>query len=290
MYRFSSLFHSTQTDRAERERVEIKMRAVLGSGALVKPSTSNSGERSGKNINLLQYKIRGLSSSTPAMCFGLFSHRCWEYNHDLSVIFPRNETHYNVAHYIGHFLRPIHRAPTITDVRVSSILYCHTHGPSGYPFFVVSLTHTSLHSRPIVILLQGRDGRRLCRRTGTGTWVRIISRKPTPRLPSGAMGRAYIEDVLALAELSTEVNGGRAVYPATLFLAIGTLFRVKVTSSTKRRTRKFPLPSEIAGDAKNAVVAAFPARQQRMAERINLRTFGQRACVLSLSFDFHFQR
>ncbi|KAJ7718552.1 hypothetical protein B0H16DRAFT_1797310 [Mycena metata] len=235
------------------------------------------------------------------MCFGLFSHRCWEYNHDLSVIFPRNETHYNAAHYIGHFLRSIYRAPTITDVRVSSILYCHTRGPSGYPFLVVSLTHTSLRSHPIVLLLQGRDGppfvppdwdgdlgphyipkaHSTFTVRGYGQGVReLVGTRPYDvchTMNCGLCCDAKIEDVLALAELWTEVNGGRAVYPATLFLAIGTLFRVKVTSSTKRRTRKFSLPSEIAGEAKNAVVAAFPARRQRMAERINLRTFGQRA-------------
>jgi hypothetical protein len=84
--------------------------------------------------------------------------------------------------------------------------------------------------------------------------------------------RGTLAQLLVLAELATEQDRTRAVYPATLFSAMETLFDGVVTSSTKHRAKAAPLPSDIAKETKAAVIDAYPSRQQRMEEEIRLRT------------------
>jgi len=86
----------------------------------------------------------------------------------------------------------------------------------------------------------------------------------------------WILDLLVLAELSTEQDHTRAVYPATLFVAMEALSDGVVKSSTKHRAKAAPLPSDIAKDTKDAVIDAFPARRERMQEKID----HCRGCIL----------
>ncbi|KAJ7499394.1 hypothetical protein FB451DRAFT_1385096 [Mycena latifolia] len=228
------------------------------------------------------------------MCFSilwLFGHNCWQYYPDLRAIFPLNETRYTLAHYLQHFLDSIYRAATITEAEVSSVLYCHTRGPSAYPFLIVHLKHPALHARQVVLKLQGFDGTPTAREP-YDTWspydtpeecstVTVAFFRQSIRKLVGTRRydvchtmkcrRGGIADLLVLAELSTEQNRTRAVYPVTLFLAMEALFKGNVTSSTKRRARAAPLPSDIAKETKGAVIDAFPTRRQHMEEEIRLR-------------------
>ncbi|KAJ6590964.1 hypothetical protein DFH09DRAFT_1138201 [Mycena vulgaris] len=226
----------------------------------------------------------------------LFGHDCWQYNPDLRAIFPVEETRYTLANYLQYFLNSINRAQTIAEAELSSVLYCCTRGPSAYPFLIVHMKHPTLYARPVVIKLQGFDGPVTVKdaynwgrhdTSEEGSAVTIACVRQSVRELVGTRRydvchtmkcpRGRIVDLLVLAELSTEQDRTRAVYPATLFLALEALFQGVVTSSTKRRARAAPLPSDIAREAKNAIIDAFPARRKRIQEQIDFRSgFGYR--------------
>ncbi|KAJ7259702.1 hypothetical protein C8J57DRAFT_1233385 [Mycena rebaudengoi] len=239
------------------------------------------------------------------MCFSILcGHQCWQYNPDLEVIFPYhpNERRYALVDYLAHFLYSINQARTVTKAELESVLYCRTRSPDAYPFLIVYLKHPQLFARPVVLKLQGFDGP-LTRVTpdpdalgyyqfGLPDCRHVLD--PEERSTVAVKGyyesvrelvgckrpydvchtltkfrQGYIADLLVLAELATEQDGTRAVYPATLFLALQTFGKGVVTNSTKRRARAAPLPSDIAGEARDAVLAAFPARRQRMKDALH---------------------
>ncbi|KAJ7126147.1 hypothetical protein C8R44DRAFT_120806 [Mycena epipterygia] len=218
----------------------------------------------------------------------LFGHNCWQYYPDLAAIFPYSETRYSLACYLQHFLRSIRRAPTIVEAVVWSVSYCRTRGPSSYPFLIVQLKHIALHARPVVLKLQGfgtvrepgeiwfpyenPEEKSTFTVAGFRQSVReLVGTRRYDVCHTMKCHQCGITDLLVLAELSTERDPTRAVYPATLFLAMESLFNGAVTSSTKRRARAAPLPSDIAKETKDAVIDAFPTRRQRMKEQIDLR-------------------
>ncbi|KAJ7112923.1 hypothetical protein C8R44DRAFT_930426 [Mycena epipterygia] len=229
------------------------------------------------------------------MCLGdlwlLYGHRCWQYNPDLIAIFPSIETRYTLSHYLQHFLDSIPRAPTIAEPRLSSVLYCRTRGPSAYPFLIVHLKHWVLSARPVVLKLQGFDGVPSVRDSPRDTWspwdtpeegctftvaragqsVRaLVGTRRYDVCHTMRCRKGGIVDVLVLAELATERDRTRAVYPATLFSVMEAVCEGSVTSSRKYRA-SLPSGDIAAEEAKSAVLDAFPARRQRMMEQINLR-------------------
>ncbi|KAJ6592017.1 hypothetical protein B0H10DRAFT_2233061 [Mycena sp. CBHHK59/15] len=212
------------------------------------------------------------------------------------AIFPFEEQRFTLAHNLQHFLSSINRAPTIAETTVSSVLYCRTRGPSAQPFLIVYLGHHhTVH--PVVMKLQGFDGPLTVR--PNDTWRPYDTRDECSTVTVAYVGqsvrelvgtrrydvchtlncerRGTITDLLVLAELSAERDRTRAVYPATLFLALQAVCKGYVTSSTTRRAREAPLPSDIAEGAKSAVLDTFPARRRRMQLEIDAHS----GCVLS---------
>ncbi|KAJ7137110.1 hypothetical protein C8R44DRAFT_729023 [Mycena epipterygia] len=92
------------------------------------------------------------------MCLQLFGHRCWQYNPDLSVLFPLREMCMALEEYLELFLLSIKNAPRITKTSILSVAYCRTRGAASYPFLVVYLQHPVLRQFPVRLKLQGFDG------------------------------------------------------------------------------------------------------------------------------------
>ncbi|KAJ7921306.1 hypothetical protein B0H13DRAFT_2318432 [Mycena leptocephala] len=139
-----------------------------------------------------------------------------------------------------------------------------TRGASAYPFLIIHLRHPEPYAQPVVLKLQRFDGP-------------LTVQKDDPRDPSDTsefstftvarVGQSVrelvgtwrydvcytmkcgIADLLVLAELSTERDGSRVVYPVALFLALETLCNGTVTRSTKRRAGAARCYSDIADDA-----------------------------------------
>ncbi|KAJ7248491.1 hypothetical protein C8J57DRAFT_1358377 [Mycena rebaudengoi] len=236
---------------------------------------------------------RGSTCRLPQMCFvWLFGHNCWQYNEDLSMIFPAHREHLYLNRYRYYFLSDIHRAPTIAETQVRSVLYCRTRGPTAYPFLVVQLRHPrrSLDVRPVLLKLEGFDGplqereeregdeRSTVTIAGYGQSVRgLVGTRRYDVCHTMECPRGRIADLLVLAELSTEQDHTTAIFAATLFLAIEYICDGVVTSSTKRRARAAPLPSDVAKETLGVVRDAFFARRRKMQDEIDIGEYG---CVL----------
>jgi hypothetical protein len=183
----------------------------------------------------------------------------------------------------------INRAGTIADVQIKSVLYCHTRGPSAYPFLIVHLLNPYLYARPIVLKIRGYDGPLTAwednawtpgdtsDECSTFTLARVgqsirelVGTRRYDVCHTMKCRKGVIDGLLVLAELSTEQDRSRAIYPATLFLALENYYQGTVTSSTKRRARAAPLPKDVAQDTTTAVIGAFPARRQRMMQLMDL--------------------
>ncbi|KAJ7433868.1 hypothetical protein FB451DRAFT_1572278 [Mycena latifolia] len=228
----------------------------------------------------------------PQLIPRLFGHRCWQYNPDLTAIFPLEEVRYALDDYLFSFLASIHSAPTVIKPHVSSVVYGRTRGPNAYPFLLVYLRHPDLDDWPIRLKLQGFDGPltvqegRVWPRYDTaeecstctlaevhqgvrelvGTWRYTVCHTMTFR----GLGPG-IADLLALAQVSTERDRTRAGYPATLFLALKTLFNGVVASGAKRRGGAAPLFSDVVEEANHAVIERFAAQRQCIQHEINMR-------------------
>ncbi|KAJ7825227.1 hypothetical protein B0H14DRAFT_2596737 [Mycena olivaceomarginata] len=210
------------------------------------------------------------------MCVPLCFHRCWNYNPDLKIIFTRWDVSSTVQNYIKAFLVALPAAPSIRETRVSSVAYCSTRGLRGYPFLIVRLRHPHFNL-PILMQLCGDDESPLLTlgrvdssvRRLVGTWrydvwqtVVFPPYQSPPTLP----------DLLALAEFADERDWTRARYPETLFFAIKALFNGAVSIGINLRSGKAALATlDVADEAKNGVIAAFPAQRQRLEEKIVLR-------------------
>ncbi|KAJ7505702.1 hypothetical protein B0H11DRAFT_1904295 [Mycena galericulata] len=217
------------------------------------------------------------------MCLGILwlcGHRCWQYNPDLTALFPLCETWYTLPNYIEFFLRSLNHARIIAEATISSVSYCRTRGPDAYPFLIVCLRHSALDARPVVLKLQGYYGLTATEDCSTVTVsgvrqsVRSMVGRPYDVCHTMTCCRGSISNLLVLAELSTKWDGTRAVYPATLFSALETFCNGAVTSSTRRRPRAAPLPGAIAGEGRNAVLDAFLARQELMYQQMTGLGYG----------------
>ncbi|KAJ6571543.1 hypothetical protein B0H19DRAFT_1255506 [Mycena capillaripes] len=227
------------------------------------------------------------------MCLPLFSHRCWQYNPDLEVLFPLRERCMALPDYLQLFLLFIRDAPKIQRTSISYVAYCRIRGvgSESYPLLIVHLQHPELYDFPVRFKLQGFDG-------PVTVWADPTSpRYDTPgerstfsvasvhdslaelvgtwryeTLHTIAFSRSVnqpnIVDLLALADLSTKWDHTREGYPATLFLALRSLFNGVVRS----RRKATPLPSDVADEVKRAVIDAFPTRRQRIQAKINFRS------------------
>ncbi|KAF7358451.1 hypothetical protein MVEN_00895600 [Mycena venus] len=210
------------------------------------------------------------------MCIPLGFHRCWQYNPDLDLIFSLWEHPYSLEYYIQSFLDDLRRAPTIAETYVSSVAYCRTRGPTGYPFLIVRLQHRDFWNMPVHLKVCGDDSpnkmpqltlggvdqsiRRL-----VGTWrydvYYTISSPHSCDAPE-------LVNLLAIAELAMERDCGRARYPAILFFALKALFIWTVPSSSAKK--KMDLTTFVVADeAKSAVIDAFPARKQLLIEKMH---------------------
>ncbi|KAJ7118389.1 hypothetical protein C8R44DRAFT_738319 [Mycena epipterygia] len=83
-------------------------------------------------------------------------------------------------------------------------------------------------------------------------------------------------DFLALADLANARDCTQAVFPATVYFALKTLFDGTVSSRTKRGSRKSATLAnpDVADEVKRSVIDAFPALQQCMQTEIKLRCYG----------------
>ncbi|KAJ7676281.1 hypothetical protein B0H17DRAFT_1140001 [Mycena rosella] len=219
------------------------------------------------------------------MCIPCFL-PCWEPNPDLEPIFLICSIRCSVNNYLHTVLAYVNDAPTITDTSVRSVIYCHTRGPTGYPFLLVRLLHPDYPTSPIRFKFQARKGAAaLCLGYIGQTERELIGTRHynmyyTMVFPAGITlhwhsGNPSILDLLVVAGLTTEHNHLGIGYPSTLFLALKALFDGLVTSSSKRHsTIVGPMANGPTEEIKNAVVAAFPARQQRIHEEIVCRSRG----------------
>ncbi|KAJ7749711.1 hypothetical protein B0H16DRAFT_1461109 [Mycena metata] len=228
------------------------------------------------------------------MCIQLFGHRCWQYNSDLSVLFPLQEMCMALEEYLELFLISIKNAPRITRTSLLSVAYCRTRGAASYPFLVVFLQHPVLCQFPVRLKLQGFDGPATIQVAGreptydtpgersavsaafvgetlrelVGTWRYDVLHTMTfeQRLNDAGRLEPSIVDLLPLAVLSAQWDHTREGFPATLFLALKNLFNGVITSR-----RKAPVLSTDVSHLKSAVIDSFHTRRQYMQEEIDLR-------------------
>ncbi|KAJ6477008.1 hypothetical protein C8R45DRAFT_1216797 [Mycena sanguinolenta] len=230
------------------------------------------------------------------MCFPICTHRCWQYNPDLWVLFPPRESCSSLHEYLEHFFNSIRDAPKIPEPHILSVSYGRTRGKSGYPFLIIYLEYREQYELPVRLKLKGFDGPvTVCTRSCpwrydtpgegstftvayvngylmelVGTWRYDILHTMKFHFQFDGAGnmRPSIVDLLALADLSTKWDRSREGYPATLFLALKDVFNGTVTS----RSRATPLPSSLSAEARCAVVDEFPARRQAMQREIDFRS------------------
>ncbi|KAF8189427.1 hypothetical protein K438DRAFT_1971551 [Mycena galopus ATCC 62051] len=186
------------------------------------------------------------------------THRCWQHNPDLWVLFPYSTYCGSLYDYLETFFNSIEDAPKIPQARILSVSYCRTRGKSGYPFLIVYLKYHQQPEFPIQLKLQGFDGPVTVssgtfrsydtpgeRSTFTVAYVRdnlmelVVTWRydvlHTMTVPiqidsTGDLRRPDIVDLLALADLSTNWDHSREGYPPTLFLALKTVLAGIVTS------------------------------------------------------------
>ncbi|KAJ6592653.1 hypothetical protein B0H19DRAFT_1088257 [Mycena capillaripes] len=220
------------------------------------------------------------------MCLQLFGHRCWQYNPDLSVLFPSRKSCMSLDAYLEEFVFSIRNAPKIANIPVSSVAYCRTRRTPAYPFLIVHLQHPHYENDfPVRLKMQGFDDPAtspMYNTLGEGSTFSIASVNETVRELVGTWRydvvhtmtfpppvlQPTIVDLLALADPSIKWDNTREGYPATLFLAMKVQFSGFVISGAKAT----PLPRDVSAEVKSAVVDALPVRRQRMQEHIEART------------------
>ncbi|KAJ6477057.1 hypothetical protein C8R45DRAFT_1158342 [Mycena sanguinolenta] len=229
------------------------------------------------------------------MCLPIWTHRCWQHNPDLWVLFPQRESCGSLYEYLESFFNSIRNAPKIPEPHILSVSYGRTRGKNGYPFLIIYLEYQELYDFPVRLKLQGFDGpvtvwSGICPQYDTpgegstftvayvkeylmelvGTWRYDMLHTMTFRSQTGGARtrQPNIVDLLALADLSTRWDHSREWYPVTLFLALKNVFDGIVTS----RSRVTPLPSSLSAEARCAVVDAFPVRRQEIQKEIDFRS------------------
>ncbi|KAJ6567763.1 hypothetical protein DFH09DRAFT_1156090 [Mycena vulgaris] len=238
------------------------------------------------------------------MCNSWLRHSCcWDLTQDLDAIFPPLESSYSLDVYLDMFFNDLSRWPGVTETFISSVAYCRTRGPTGYPFLLVRLLHPKYPALPILLKLQGTEGAPpeiprypwLMTEASAFTFAgmyqtarRLVGARydeyhamTFPLLPH-ALPLSYgcprshpsIVDLLVLTDLATEHDPTCAGFTATFFMALKTLFNGIVISSVKRHATAMYLSRDLKEDTKSAVVDAFPARREHMQEQIALRRRG----------------
>ncbi|KAJ7846086.1 hypothetical protein B0H14DRAFT_2584374 [Mycena olivaceomarginata] len=216
------------------------------------------------------------------MCLLLpFSHRCWEWNPNLDIIFPAVKIIRSIQFYTYGFLVSVQRTWSIANTYVAWVAYCRTRGPTGYPFLLIRLR---LRQHSILMKLEGDDSHEktpvLTIGTGdttvrgvVGTWRYDVYQ--TVVFPTYS-SQPKLGDFVALVDLANTRDCTQAAFPVTVYCALKTLFDGTVSSSTKRRLKKSATLAnlDVADEMKKSVIDAFPARQQRMQEEIKLRCYG----------------
>ncbi|KAJ6497367.1 hypothetical protein C8R45DRAFT_1211273 [Mycena sanguinolenta] len=224
-----------------------------------------------------------------SMCLPLCTHRCWQYNPDLWVLFPQRDESSSLHEYLESFSHSIRDAPKIPEAHILSVSFGRTRGKNSYPFLIIYLEYRPLFELPVRLKLQGFDGP-VTGRLGSsgegstftvgyvkgylmelvGTWrYDVFHTMKFPFQTDGAGNmRPSIVDLLALADLSTKWDHSREGYPSTLFLALKNVFNGVVAS----RSQATPLPSSLSAEARCAVVHAFPIRRQGMQREIDFRS------------------
>ncbi|KAJ7323285.1 hypothetical protein DFH08DRAFT_887856 [Mycena albidolilacea] len=218
------------------------------------------------------------------MCLQLFGHRCWQYNPDLSVLFPLREMCMALEEYLELFLLSLKNAPKITKTSILSVAYCRTRGAASYPFLIVYLQHPGLRQFPVRLKLQGFNGPATIQVANrepsydtpgegstfsiafvgetlmelVGTWRYDVLRTMTfkQRLNDAGQLEPSIVDLLTLTVLLAQCEHTREGCPVTLFLALKNL-----TCSVNRVSH-----------LKFAVIDAFHTRRQCMQEEIDIRS------------------
>ncbi|KAJ6571608.1 hypothetical protein B0H19DRAFT_1231342 [Mycena capillaripes] len=237
------------------------------------------------------------------MCLRLFRHRRWRYNRELSALFPFRQRCMALHDYVELFLLSIENIPRIQDTYISSVAYCRIRGASNssYPVLIVYLKYPEFDNFPIIrFKLQGFDGPTttvwaddtcpsydydytpgerstfsvasvhdsMVELVGTWPWrydtLHTLTFSPSVSKPW--LRRPSVVELLVLVDLSMKWDHTREGYPATLFLALKSLFNGFVTSHRKAT----PLPSnDVSEEMKRAVIDLFPTRRQRMQKKIN---------------------
>ncbi|KAJ7764011.1 hypothetical protein DFH07DRAFT_770665 [Mycena maculata] len=207
------------------------------------------------------------------MCLQLFGHRCWQYNPDLSVLFPLQEMCMALEEYLELFLLSIKNAPRITRTSMLYVAYCRTRGAASYPFLVVYLHHPIIGREPSYDTPGERStlsaafvGETLMELVGTWRYDVLHTMTFQQRLDDAGRLEPSIVDLLTLAVLSAQWNHTREGYPTTLFLALQNLFNRVITSHRKAP----PLTADIS-HLKCAVIDVFHIRLQCMQEEIDIR-------------------
>ncbi|KAJ7194923.1 hypothetical protein GGX14DRAFT_677636 [Mycena pura] len=198
------------------------------------------------------------------MCLGILwicGHKCWQYNPDLAIIFPSSEETYSIPQYRQCFLSAANQAITTTDANVSSV--SEFDGPLRTAQAGFEMWGPCDNPQEDLAITVGGYGQSVRGLVGTRHFDVCHTMKCWREAEPGP----GITDILVLAELSAAQDRTRAVFPATLFLALAALFEGTVTS----RRKSAPLVDNVTEAAKNAVVDVFHARRQLMEEQIALR-------------------
>ncbi|KAJ6451600.1 hypothetical protein C8R45DRAFT_1083648 [Mycena sanguinolenta] len=229
-----------------------------------------------------------------SMCLPIWTHRCWQNNPDLCVLFPQRQSCGSLYKYLESFFNSIRNAPKIPEPHILSVSYGRTRGKSGYPFLIIYLEYRELYEFPVRLKLKGFDGpatvlsgtspkydtgegstftiayvkEYLMELVGTWRYDMLHTMKFPPHLDGAGNRRPNIVDLLALADLSTKWDHSREGYPATLFLALKNVFDGIVTS----RSPATPLPSSLSAEARCAIVNVFPIQRQGMQREIDFRS------------------
>ncbi|KAF8198189.1 hypothetical protein K438DRAFT_2016296 [Mycena galopus ATCC 62051] len=212
-----------------------------------------------------------------------FFHHCAQPHSDLDVLFPFRKTCYSIPSYIDSFFFSIRGARTITKTFVCSVKYCRTRGPTSYPFIIVRLRHPEFWNCGILMKLEGEDSDE---KTGyltlgkadqtvrglVGTWrYDSLQTVSFPRRP-GSSFPPTLADIITLAELTNQQDSTRAGFPEVFFSAMKVLFTGVVSGGAKCGSSDAASLTR-PGEAKSAVINAFPVRQERMLDRIGVQCY-----------------
>ncbi|KAJ6507018.1 hypothetical protein C8R45DRAFT_1090665 [Mycena sanguinolenta] len=229
------------------------------------------------------------------MCLPLFTHQRWQYDPDVSLLFPLLERRMAFDEYVELFFLRIKNAPEMPKTQILSVAYGRTRGVEAYPFLLIYLHYPPLNGLPVRLKLQGFDGPATPQdptrwprydtpgeretlhvayvgepvRDLVGTWRYNILHTMT--FNGGGKRAPTIVDLLTLGCLAAEWNHTREAWPLTMFLGLKMLFDGIVTSRAK-----VPLPSPPVAPKSNpdlefeaSIIDAFRVRRESMQKEVD---------------------